>query len=498
RAVGDDDATSSPFFFSLASFFCLSLPAHLYHRHRLLSLSPNVSWRGAAPRQSGRPPFNAKKHGKNAMFRSIRAGDFVFHDDDWSHISTSAKKLVLGLLQVDPRSRLAPGEALDSEWMLTKDDVLRRRSLEKGLAKIVSFKARQKLKGAIAAVMYAVGGKFWNIDTAAIWREDMRTEGAVIADADSSSPPPAFDRLYRLDRKLQVGQCATVWEGTEIGTGKSCAIKVVQRVGLTQLEDAAVMNEVSILRSLRHENIVPLLDFFETPDRFCLIMEKCNGGDVLDKVASIEHYTEKDACQFSKGLLESDADNTSVKICDFGFAKRVHVPQSLTTLCGSLYYVAPELLKNHPYDESADMWSVGVIIFFLLAGYLPFHHRDQHELFKIIRLGKYSFDKKYWAEISEEATTLIVHLLDVDPSTRYSSTRALQSDWIKRMVDTMLDRHNLANSLTGISKECSRLKGVVRSVQWNCKNRNLSSLTADGVDFHALSELSNSLPCKNE
>jgi serine/threonine protein kinase len=244
------------------------------------------------------------------MFRSIRAGDFVFHDEDWSHISTSAKKLVLGLLQVDPKTRLTPREALDSEWMLTKDDVLRRKSLEKGLAKIVSFKARRKLKGAIAAVMYAVGGKFWNIDTAAIWREDMRTEGAVIADTpgvavdDDSSPPPAFDRLYRLDRKLQVGQCATVWEGTEIETGKTHAIKVVQREGLTQLEDAAVMNEVSILRSLRHENIVPLLDFFETPTAFCLVMEKCNGGDVLDKVASIEHYTEKDACQFSKGLLE--------------------------------------------------------------------------------------------------------------------------------------------------------------------------------------------------
>lgn len=124
----------------------------------------------------------------------------------------------------------------------------------------------------------------------------------------------------------------------------------------------------------------------------------------------------------------------------------------------------------------------------------PFHHRDQHELFKIIRLGKYSFDKKYWAEISEEATTLIVHLLDVDPSQRYTATRALQSDWIKRtLVDTMLDRHNLANSLTGISKESTRLKGVVRSVQWSCKSRNLSSLTADGVDFHALSELSKSL-----
>ncbi len=211
-----------------------------------------------------------------------------------------------------------------------------------------------------------------------------------------------------------------------------------------------------------------------------------------------------------------------VKICDFGFAKRVHMPQSLTTLCGSLFYVAPELLKNHPYDESADMWSVGVIIFFLLAGYLvscnwcsvwkknkldsaapslineqtphsgrqPFHHRDHNELFQIIRLGRYSFDKKYWAGISNEATTLIMHLLDVDPSTRYTSTRALHSDWIKKAEQSTLFENNLANSLTGISIEATRLKGVAKPVQWISKSRNLSSLTADGVDFHSLSHLS--------
>jgi serine/threonine protein kinase len=103
---------------------------------------------------------------------------------------------------------------------------------------------------------------------------------------------------------MQEGHFATVWEGLSIETGRAHAIKVIKREGLTQLEDAAVMNEVSILRSLRHKNIVPLLDFFETPDRFCLVMEKCNGGDVLERVANIEHYTEKDACQFAKGFLE--------------------------------------------------------------------------------------------------------------------------------------------------------------------------------------------------
>lgn len=424
-------------------------------------------------------------------------------------------------LHVDPNARMSPKEALESEWMLTKDENLRRKSLDKSLAEIISFNARRKLRGAIGAVMYAVGTKFWDIDTAAVWREDLHSDKAVDGDCGKGDGEqevllvPTFEKLYNLDCKLQEGVQATVWQGISIETEKAYAVKVIERESLSQAEDAAVLNEVSILKSLRHKNIIPLMDFFETPDCFYLVMEKCDGGDVLDRVASIEHYSEKDACQFSKGLLqavqfmhergiahrdlkpqnlllESDADNTSVKVCDFGYAKRVHMPKSLTTLCGSLHYVAPELLKNHPYDESADMWSVGVIIFFLLAGYLPFHHRDQNELFKIIRLGKYTFDSKYWEGISDEATSLIKHLLDVDPTTRYTATQALESDWFKSMDEELLAKHALANSLTGISEESHRLKGLVKTVQWLNKGSSitdkklLSSLTVDVAQVGSL------------
>jgi len=463
---------------------------------------------------SGRAPFNAKKGGKNAMFRSIRAGDFVFYDDYWSHISMNAKKLVLGMLRVDPNARMSAKEALETEWMTTKDEVLRRQSLDKGLMEIVSFNARRRLKGAIGAVMYAVGGKFWHIESVSVWRENLHvaedSDGAIYGDcedckkdSESDVQSPTFESLYHLDSKLQEGISATVWEGRSVDTDRKYAIKVVTRKDLSQAEDASVLNEVSILKSLRHKHIVPLLDFLETPDHFFLVMQKCDGGDVLDKVASIDQYSEKDACQFSLGLLqavqfmhkrgiahrdlkpqnlllESHEDNTNVKICDFGYAKRVHVPKSLTTLCGSLHYVAPELLKNHPYDESADIWSVGVIIYFLLAGYLPFHNKDQNELFKVIRLGKYTFDSKYWSGVSTEATSLIVHLLEVDPTTRYTATQALQLDWFKNVGESLLAKRNLAKSASGISKESSRLKSVAKSIQWLNRSKNVSSLTVDG------------------
>jgi len=154
------------------------------------------------------------------------------------------------------------------------------------------------------------------------------------------------------------------------------------------------------------------------------------------------------------------------------------MPKSLTTLCGSLHYVAPELLKNHPYDESADMWSVGVIVYFLLAGYLPFHNKNQNELYKAIRLGKYTFDAEYWKDTSEESNRLIARLLTVDPSTRCTAAEALHSDWIQSVEKSQLSQHELANSLAGISKTRSRLKSVAKTVQWMNKGNRMSSLTA--------------------
>lgn len=470
---------------------------------------------------SGRPPFNAKKGGKNAMFRKIRAGDFVFYEDMWADISVNARKLVLSMMQVDPKARVSAEEALQSDWINTDDTVLRQSVLGKSLKEIVSFNARRKLKGAMNAVRYAISPKFWDISTTAVWREsEFDSDRAVDGSCDKqrektlldATDPPTFEKLYTLDEKIQLGRCCVVWSGKSKETDKTYAIKVVDRTKMDPAEDETVLNEVSLMKSLRHPNVVKLFDFFETPERFYIIMQKCS-GDVLDRVVSLKRYTEKEARQLSAGLikgvnyihdrkiahrdlkpqnllLENSDDNTSVKICDFGFAKRVHVPQSLTTLCGSKHYVAPELLKNHPYDESADMWSVGVIIYFLLAGHLPFNANDQQDLFQLIRLGKFSFESKYWAGISDEAMDLIEKLLEVDPASRATASEALESEWIQGLDDDALIANELRGSLAGISNTRASIKGTVRQVQWINKAKKMcSSLTmTDDLD-----EVTNSL-----
>lgn len=471
---------------------------------------------------SGRAPFSMNRGGKNAMFYRIRAGDYVFYNSYWSDVSINARKLVLSMLQVDPKARVSAKEALESDWMSMQGEDLKHRSLDNSLREIISFNARRKLKGAISAVMVAVSGKFWDIETTSMYRESLfDSNGAINGDCERDKPeiqtsnsadvyggdivaspysgaPPTFDTLYTLDAKFKRGKYDTVWQGKSLETEKVYDIKVVEREHLSLADEGSVLNEVAMLKSLRHKYIVPLLDFFEDPDRFYLVMKKCSGGDVLDRVASLKQYSEKDARELAKGLmeavefihgrgiahrdlkpqnllLETDCSNTAIQITDFRDAKRVHMPQSLTTLCGSLYYVAPELLKNHPYDETADNWSCGVILYFLLSGHLPFTGQDQQELFNNIRLGRYSFDDKYWCGISEEAVTLIKHLLDVDPSNRYTATQALQTDWINNADDAALGRRSLCRSRSSIAEQSS-VKDVMRAAHWESYRR-MSSLS---------------------
>jgi serine/threonine protein kinase len=186
------------------------------------------------------------------------------------------------MMQIDPKRRVSAKEALESEWINSSDEDLRRVSLEPSLKEIISFHARRKLKGAIGAVMVAAGARFWDISTAAIWRDELfDSDKAVDGDCgednqtlendDSVSPypntPPTFENLYGLDKMIEDNKHEAYWEGKSLSTLKSYTIKVVNRKKLSLTDEGAVLNEVAVLKSLRHKHIVNLLDFFEEPVR---------------------------------------------------------------------------------------------------------------------------------------------------------------------------------------------------------------------------------------
>jgi serine/threonine protein kinase len=180
-------------------------------------------------------------------------------------------------------------------------------------------------------------------------------------------------------------------------------------------------------------------------------------------------------------LFQSESDDSNIKIADFGFAKKVKEPNSLTTQCGTPGYVAPEILEGKAYDTQADMWSLGVIVYILLGGYPPFIEQNQRELFRKIRKGQYEFHEEYWGQVSDDAKNLIKELLTVSPSKRYDANGAMKNSWIGA------DASKLATQDLGVNLEQfkkfnakRKFKAAVKTVVAANKFQSL------GVDFKKL------------
>jgi calcium/calmodulin-dependent protein kinase I len=225
---------------------------------------------------------------------------------------------------------------------------------------------------------------------------------------------------------------------------------------------------------MTHIHIIRLFDFFIEPSTYYLVMEQMCGGELFDRIVAKAYYNEKEARDTCKILLEavgymhknhvahrdlkpenllllSMDDDSTVKIADFGFAKKVHEENSLTTQCGTPGYVAPEILEGTPYDHRADMWSVGVILYILLGGYPPFIESTQRDLFRKIRRGEYEFHEEYWGTVSSEAKELIASLLTVEASKRLDAAQGLENSWI-RGDDASLAKKGLDKNLKEFKK----------------------------------------------
>jgi serine/threonine protein kinase len=139
--------------------------------------------------------------------------------------------------------------------------------------------------------------------------------------------------------------------------------------------------------------------------------------------------------------------------------------------------VAPEVLKNIPYDQSVDMWSVGVIIYVLLCGYPPFANDNQSQLFQSIRMAEWKFVDKDWTGISEDAKDLIRKLLTIDPARRLTAKEALGSKWLVQ-DDATLSDHDLSHSAELMKKSKKSLKSVASMIMWMAKGESSRVVTA--------------------
>ncbi|KAJ8923841.1 hypothetical protein NQ315_010423 [Exocentrus adspersus] len=197
------------------------------------------------------------------------------------------------------------------------------------------------------------------------------------------------------------------------------------------LEDKYYLKE--LLGTLKHPNIVQLLETFEDKSKVYLIMELVTGGELFDRIVEKGSYTEKDAADLIRQVLEavdymheqgvvhrdlkpenllyySADEDSKIMISDFGLSK-MEDSGVMATACGTPGYVAPEVLAQKPYGKAVDVWSIGVISYILLC-------------------GEFEFDSPYWDEISDSAKDFIRNLMCVNVEKRYTCRQALAHPWI--------------------------------------------------------------------
>ncbi|NXC08558.1 KCC1G kinase, partial [Orthonyx spaldingii] len=249
---------------------------------------------------------------------------------------------------------------------------------------------------------------------------------------------------------LGSGAFSEVFLVKQKSTGKLFALKCIKKSPLTR--DSSLENEIAVLKKIKHENIVTLEDIYESTTHFYLVMQLVSGGELFDRILERGVYTEKDASLVihqvltavkylhENGIVHRDLkpenllyltpeENSKIMITDFGLSK-MEQNGIMSTACGTPGYVAPEVLAQKPYSKAVDCWSIGVITYILLCGYPPFYEETESKLFEKIKEGYYEFESPFWDDISESAKDFIRHLLEKNPSARFTCEEALRHPWI--------------------------------------------------------------------
>ncbi|EQC28247.1 CAMK protein kinase [Saprolegnia diclina VS20] len=261
-----------------------------------------------------------------------------------------------------------------------------------------------------------------------------------------------FASTYSLGRILGSGAHSVVRVGWHHQQLKQVAVKCIAKAKLLRHEQTSLLQEVAILRQLRHPNIVPLLDFVEEVDMYYIVTPLCTGGELFQDLVKRTQYTEDDARHVllklahavayihaqnimhrdikpENVLLFSSAPGAEIMLADFGFA-RMSLGNHLGTACGTPEYIAPEVVKGIKYGIAVDCWSLGVLLFILLSGQPPFPGHNHADILARVAVGAYSMDAAPWVQVSNAAKALVRRLLTVDPSQRLTADALLHDPWM--------------------------------------------------------------------
>ena len=261
-----------------------------------------------------------------------------------------------------------------------------------------------------------------------------------------------FNYDYRLVKQLGQGGFGSVFQAVRFSDNLKIAVKIYFK---KCTERQMTLHEMKILKLLKHPNIVSFIDYYEDDDNSFLCMEQISGGELFYRIARGKQHTEKQARIWCSSLLSAVGychDNgiihrdikpenimmitphvsSDIKLVDFGLSICTSsYPYSFEEV-GTKNYKAPEMNAGNYYNTKVDLWSVGVIVFLLLGGYLPPFTVSGNENYDMTSI----FESKptVWNKVSPEAKTFISGLLVLDPKNRMSALQALSHRWVSMLL----------------------------------------------------------------
>ncbi|KAL5567793.1 hypothetical protein UlMin_024368 [Ulmus minor] len=278
---------------------------------------------------------------------------------------------------------------------------------------------------------------------------------------------------YILGKQLGWGQFGVIRECTDKLTGEVLACKSIAKDRLVTSDDVrSIKLEIEIMTRLSgHPNVVDLKAVYEEEGYVHLVMELCAGGELFHQLEKQGQFSEWDARVLFRHLmrvvlychengvvhrdlkpenilLATKASSSPIKLADFGLATYIKPGQSLHGLVGSPFYIAPEVLAGE-YNQAADVWSAGVILYILLSGMPPFWGKTKSRIFDAVRIADLRFPSKPWDHISESARDLIRRMLCTDPSQRLNAQQVLDHSWMNSNESYSEQQTHHANQISG-------------------------------------------------
>lgn len=257
---------------------------------------------------------------------------------------------------------------------------------------------------------------------------------------------------YQLGQEIGSGAFGKVLLGKHITTEEKVAIKILDKIKLSKTPDdyQLVKQELSILKIVKHKYIVRLFEILETSRYIFIVMEYCEGGDIMNYIISKGRLSENESLKFfhqlinalfylhSQSIAHRDVkidnllldSNKDLKLIDFGLSTKYKEDELLNQPCGTIVYAAPEVLDYKDYHGMlADVWSCGIVLYGMLSGFLPFGDSDDEINKKMVLSGKIKMPNFF----SEGAINLLKHMLDINPLTRFTLDDIMEHPWFNKI-----------------------------------------------------------------